>query len=173
MNASARQFADPAFADTVRQLLDSVGLPPQALMLELTESAPLTLAEEIARNLTALKATGVSLAFDDYGTALASFCMLRELPVDVLKIDRSLFSRTAAREQNPAGLQAIIETASTLDLKVIAEGIESEDQRELLISLGCQYGQGYLLGMPLEADQAEAHIHASHKQILTDGSDNS
>lgn len=172
VNASARQFAEPGFANTVGQILDSVGLPPQALMLELTESAPLTLAEEITCNLTALKAAGVALAFDDYGTALASLGMLRELPVDVLKIDRSLFSRTAAREQNPAGLQAIIDTASALDLKVIAEGIESEDQRELLISLGCEYGQGYLLGMPLEADQAKAHIHASHKRMLTDGSEN-
>jgi EAL domain-containing protein (putative c-di-GMP-specific phosphodiesterase class I) len=158
VNISVRQFGEHGFADTVRRTLDTCGLQPSALMLELTETVPLPLAEEIRRNLTDLKAIGVSLAVDNYGTMSSSPSALRELPVDVLKIDRSLFDTTGAHEQHPGHLQAIIETAGALQIKVIAEGIESVDQRDLLVSLGCQYGQGYFLAMPQEADQAEAFV---------------
>ena len=153
VNVSARQFSETGFVDSVRQVLDTSGLPPSALMLELTESAPIPLAQQISRNLTALKATGVILAIDDYGTSPSSLSTLRELPVDVLKIDGGLFGETQDRD-HPDHLQAVIETAGSLRIKVIAEGIETTEQRDLLITLGCQYGQGHLLAMPLEADQA-------------------
>ena len=164
VNVSARQFSDPGFADTIRHTLDNSGLPPSALMLELTESAPIRLADQISHNLTALKATGVTLAIDDYGTSPSALNTLRELPVDVLKIDGGLFDGTTASEY-PQHLQAVIKTAKSLHIKLIAEGIESTEQLDLLVSLGCEYGQGHLVSTPLEADQADQFARATRRGV--------
>jgi EAL domain-containing protein (putative c-di-GMP-specific phosphodiesterase class I) len=165
VNVSARQFGDPGFVDSVRQALDTSGLEPSALMLELTESVPLRLAERISADLMDLKAIGVRLAIEDFGTGYSSLSDLRELPVDVLKIDRSIVDGIVTSEQRLDHVQSILEIAGSLQLDVIAEGIESEAQRNLLISIGCQYGQGYLLGMPLGADKAEAFTQIGRKPV--------
>jgi EAL domain-containing protein (putative c-di-GMP-specific phosphodiesterase class I) len=165
VNVSARQFGSPGFVRSVQQVLATTGLEPSALMLELTESVPLPLAKQISSSLTDLKALGVRLAIDDFGAGSSSPSSLRELPVDVLKIDRTLFDETASVQQRGDRLHGIIETARELQLEVIAEGIESVAQRDLLISVGCQYGQGYLLAMPLEADKAEAFPCIGHKPV--------
>jgi EAL domain-containing protein (putative c-di-GMP-specific phosphodiesterase class I) len=165
VNVSARQFGDPGFVDSVRQALGTSGLEPSALMLELTESVPLRLAERISSDLMDLKAIGVRLAIEDFGTGYTSLSDLRELPVDVLKIDRSVIDGIVAYEQRLDHVQSILKIARSLQLDVIAEGIESEAQRNLLVSIGCQYGQGYLLGMPLGADKAEALTQIGHKPI--------
>jgi diguanylate cyclase (GGDEF)-like protein/PAS domain S-box-containing protein len=156
VNVSARQFSDPGFVDGVRRVLDASGLAPSALMLELTESVLLRRDERIHSDLMDLKVIGVRLAIDDFGTGYSSLSYLRELPIDVLKIDKSFVDGIAASEQRLALVEGIVQIAKTLQLDVIAEGIESEVQRDLLISMGCQFGQGYLLAMPLGATQAEA-----------------
>ena len=127
-------------------------------MLELTESVLLRRDERIHADLMELKVIGVKLAIDDFGTGYSSLSYLRELPIDVLKIDKSFVDGIGISEQRLALVEGIIRIARTLNLKVIAEGIETEVQRDLLVSMGCQFGQGYLLAMPVEADQAEALV---------------
>ena len=131
------------------------GLEPGALMLELTESVLLRRDERVHSDLTELKAIGVRLAIDDFGTGYSSLSYLRELPIDVLKMDKSFVDGIAVSEQRLALAEGIVQIARTLQLDVIAEGIESEVQRDLLTSMGCQFGQGYLLAMPMPASQAE------------------
>jgi len=163
VNVSARQFRDPRFVDGVRRVLAESDLAPSALMLELTESVLLRRDERIHSDLMELKVTGVRLAIDDFGTGYSSLSYLRELPIDVLKIDKSFVEGIATSEQRLALVEGIIQIARTLHLKVIAEGIETEVQRDLLVSMGCQFGQGYLLAMPVEAGQAEALVRLGGK----------
>ncbi len=156
VNVSARQFRDPGFVDGVRRVLAETGLAPSALILELTESVLLRRDERVYADLMELKLIGVKLAIDDFGTGYSSLSYLRELPIDVLKIDKSFVDGIGTSQQRLALVEGIIRIAGTLHLNVIAEGIETEVQRDLLVSMGCQFGQGYLLAMPVEADQAEA-----------------
>ncbi len=166
VNVSARQFRDPGFVDAVRAVLAESGLASSALMLELTESVLLNRDDRIHADLMELKAIGMKLAIDDFGTGYSSLSYLRELPIDVLKIDKSFVDGIAVSEQRLALVEGIIRLAGTLHLDVIAEGIETEVQRDLLVSMGCQFGQGYLLAMPVAADQAEALVRASRSLVL-------
>jgi diguanylate cyclase (GGDEF)-like protein/PAS domain S-box-containing protein len=154
VNVSARQFDDPGFADTVRQVLRSSGIESHALMLELTESALLRRDERLHAELAELKGIGVKLAIDDFGTGYSSLSYLRELPIDVVKVDKAFVDGIAESAQRRALAEGIIQIARTLHLAVVAEGIETEVQRDLLISMGCPYGQGYLLAKPLAASEA-------------------
>jgi len=165
VNVSARQFRDPGFVDGVRRVLAESGLAPSALMLELTEGVLLRRDDRIHADLEDLKAIGVKLAIDDFGTGYSSLSYLRELPFDVLKIDKSFIDGIATSDQGLALVEGINRIAGTLHLSVIAEGIEAEVQRDLLVSMGCQYGQGYLLAMPVEADHAEALIRIGHTLV--------
>jgi EAL domain-containing protein (putative c-di-GMP-specific phosphodiesterase class I) len=134
-------------------------------MLELTESVLLRRDERIHYCLRELKSIGVRLAMDDFGTGYSSLSYLRELPFDVLKIDKSFIDGIATSDQGLALVEGINRIAGTLHLSVIAEGIEAELQRDLLVSMGCQYGQGYLLAMPVEADHAEALIRVGRRLV--------
>jgi diguanylate cyclase (GGDEF)-like protein/PAS domain S-box-containing protein len=158
VNVSARQFSAPGFVDGVRRVLATTGLKPSALMLELTESVLLRRDERMHSDLAELKDIGVRLAIDDFGTGYSSLSYLRELPIDVLKMDKSFVDGIAVSEQRLALAEGIVQIARTLRLEVIAEGIESEIQRDLLTSMGCQFGQGYLLAMPMPAGQAETLV---------------
>ena len=158
VNVSARQFADPSFADTVRQVLASSGLDAQAIVLELTETALLRRDERLQTDLAELKSIGVRLAIDDFGTGYSSLSYLRDLPIDVVKMDKSFVEGIADSDQRLALAEGIVQIASTLSLQVVAEGIETEVQRDLLTSMGCHYGQGYLLAMPMPASEAEELI---------------
>jgi diguanylate cyclase (GGDEF)-like protein/PAS domain S-box-containing protein len=165
VNVSARQFRDPGFVDGVRRVLAVSGLPPSALMLELTESVLLGRDERIHAELMDLKLIGVRLAIDDFGTGYSSLSYLRELPIDVLKIDKSFVDGIATSQQRLALVEGIIGIARTLRLDVVAEGIETEVQRDLLVSRGCRFGQGYLLAMPVPADEAEALIRTGRSLV--------
>jgi diguanylate cyclase (GGDEF)-like protein/PAS domain S-box-containing protein len=155
VNVSARQFRDPGFVTGVRAALRESGLPPSALLLELTESVLFGDSERIGAELDELKQIGVRLAIDDFGTGYSSLSYLLQLPIDVLKIDKSFVTGIAASWRQHALVKGIVRLAGTLEVEVIAEGIETETERELLAGMGCQYGQGYLLSVPLEAAQAE------------------
>jgi EAL domain-containing protein (putative c-di-GMP-specific phosphodiesterase class I) len=154
VNVSARQFGDPGFGDTVRQVIGASGLESKALMLELTESALLRRDERLHSDLAELKSIGVRLAIDDFGTGYSSLSYLRDLPIDVVKMDKSFVEGIADSDQRLALAEGIVQIARTLSLEVVAEGIETEVQRDLLASMGCHYGQGYLLAMPMPASQA-------------------
>jgi diguanylate cyclase (GGDEF)-like protein/PAS domain S-box-containing protein len=162
VNVSARQFRDPGFVDGVRQALVESGLPPSALLLELTESVLLGDNDRIGAELDELKEIGVRLAIDDFGTGYSSLSYLLQLPINVLKIDKSFVTGIAASWRQYALVEGIVRLAGTLEVEVIAEGIETETERELLAGMGCQYGQGYLLSVPVEATKAEALLSLDH-----------
>ena len=155
VNVSARQFHDLGFVAGVREALRESGLPPSALLLELTESVLFGDSDRIGAELAELKDIGVKLAIDDFGTGYSSLSYLLQLPIDVLKIDKSFVTGIAASWRQHALVKGIVRLAGTLEVEVIAEGIETETERELLAGMGCQYGQGYLLSVPVEAPQAE------------------
>ena len=155
VNVSARQFADASFAGTVRQTVAASGLEPRAIMLELTESALLRRDERLHSELAELKDVGVKLAIDDFGTGYSSLSYLRDLPIDVVKMDKAFVEGIADSQQRLALAEGIVQIAKTLSLDVIAEGIETEVQRDLLSSMGCHYGQGFLLAMPMPLTEAE------------------
>jgi diguanylate cyclase (GGDEF)-like protein/PAS domain S-box-containing protein len=155
VNVSARQFRAGGFVRTVREALDATGLPSSALLLELTESALLGLEENIGADLTELKHLGVRLAIDDFGTGYSSLSYLRDLPIDVLKIDRAFVEGIAASPQRLALAEGIVQIAKTLRIVVVAEGIETGEQCELLTEMGCDYGQGYLFAKPMEWPAAQ------------------
>jgi diguanylate cyclase (GGDEF)-like protein/PAS domain S-box-containing protein len=167
VNVSARQFSAPGFVDGLRRILDTSGLDPGALMLELTESVLLRRDDRVYSSLTELKAIGVRLAIDDFGTGYSSLSYLRELPIDVLKMDKAFVDGIAVSEQRLALAKGIVQIARTLRLQVIAEGIESEVQRDLLTAMGCQFGQGYLLAMPMAAHDAEHLARIGFRQVLS------
>jgi diguanylate cyclase (GGDEF)-like protein/PAS domain S-box-containing protein len=154
VNVSARQFRDSGFVVGVREALAESGLPPSALLLELTESVLLGDSDRIGTELDELKEIGVRLAIDDFGTGYSSLNYLLQLPIDVLKIDKSFVTGIASSWRQHALVKGIVRLAGTLEVEVIAEGIETETERELLAGMGCQYGQGYLLSHPLEAAKA-------------------
>jgi diguanylate cyclase (GGDEF)-like protein/PAS domain S-box-containing protein len=158
VNVSARQFRDPGFVDSVRQALQESGLPPSALLLELTESLVLGGNEQIRADLNELREIGVRLAIDDFGTGYSSLSYLIDLPIDVLKIDKMFVTGIASSWRRHALVEGIVRLARTLEVEVIAEGIETETERELLAGMGCQFGQGYLLSVPVDAHAASAML---------------
>jgi EAL domain-containing protein (putative c-di-GMP-specific phosphodiesterase class I) len=165
VNISARQFAQPDLVDMVRQVLRETGLPAASLKLELTESALMDDPETALSAMRRLKALGVSLAIDDFGTGYSSLSYLQRFPVDVLKIDRS-FVRDLPREDadSRALVRAIAALADSLRMSIVAEGVETRDQLDLLIALGCEAVQGYYFHPPLpEAELAE--LLARHEAL--------
>jgi len=131
---------------------------PQCLTLEITESMLMAHAEETLLLLRAIKATGVELAIDDFGTGYSSLAYLKRFPVDVLKIDRA-FTRDMTNNVDDASIvSGIISLAHNLRLKVVAEGVETEEQRRFLAELKCDCIQGYLLSEPLPSDAFEARF---------------
>ncbi|UYQ66340.1 aminotransferase class I/II-fold pyridoxal phosphate-dependent enzyme [Streptomyces peucetius] len=156
VNVSARQFRDPGFLDEVRRTLETTGLEPGSLVLELTESVLMRRDEQIEGVMRVLKNLGVNIAIDDFGTGFSSLSYLREFPIDVLKVDKSFIDNICVDTQQVALVDGIVRIADTLGLQVIAEGIEELSQRQLLTAMGCRFGQGYLFARPMTADQAEA-----------------
>jgi diguanylate cyclase (GGDEF)-like protein len=155
VNISARQFLDHDLAQTIIRTLDETGLAPEYLELELTESSVMQGAEA-ADVLSRLKAMGVNIAIDDFGTGFSSLASLKRLPIDALKVDKS-FVRDATTDPDDAALvMAIITLAHNLRLKVIAEGVETEEQLRFLYLQHCEEFQGSLFSKPLPAEALEA-----------------
>jgi diguanylate cyclase (GGDEF)-like protein len=151
-NISARQFQDPNFFVSVLSTLDSVGLAPEQVELELTESSIMTHLEIALKTLTALRNAGVRISIDDFGTGFSSLGYLKRLPIDVLKIDRSFVNDASTDPDDAALVMTIVTLAHNLRLKVVAEGVETEDQLRLLHLLRCDEIQGYLFSKPLAVD---------------------
>jgi EAL domain-containing protein (putative c-di-GMP-specific phosphodiesterase class I) len=141
----------------VLQALRRHGVPAHALTLEITETATMSDTEVAAGRLLAIKDLGVKLAMDDFGTGYSSLSYLSRLPVDVLKMDRS-FLRDGATPEARGLAKAVLALGATLELDVVAEGIELTDQWRTLHGLGCPLGQGFLFGHPMSADQSLAFI---------------
>ena len=155
VNVSARQFRQPDFVEYVLDLISYTGVNPKRLKLELTESLLVNDMEETTLKMTALKASGVGFSLDDFGTGYSSLSYLKRLPLDQLKIDQS-FVRDLMTDPNDAAIAlAVITLGHALGLTVIAEGVETQDQRNHLHNQGCDAYQGYLLGRPMPLQDFE------------------
>ncbi|WP_078973413.1 putative bifunctional diguanylate cyclase/phosphodiesterase [Streptomyces sp. MMG1533] len=159
VNVSARQWWDTGFLNEVRRSLDTAGLHPGSLQLELTESVLVRRDDHIDALLRTLKDLGVRIAVDDFGTGFSSLRYLREFPIDVLKIDKTFIDDVPEDPKQVALVEGIVHLADTLGLQVIAEGIEEEAQRELLASIGCRFGQGYLFAPPMNLEESGVILH--------------
>ena len=155
VNISARQLRQPEFVDQVLAVLYRTGANPQNLKLELTESMLLENVENVIAKMSALKAYGLRFSLDDFGTGYSSLYYLKRLPLDQLKIDRSFVQDILVDETSGAIAQAIVSLSRALGLAVIAEGVETEEQREYLAGLGCGAFQGFLYSHPLPLDEFE------------------
>ena len=162
VNVSAKQFRQPGFIQQVRDQLAQAGLPPERMVLEITESLLLRDDEQVWSDLIALRESGIRVAIDDFGTGYSSLSYLRQVPIDVVKIDKSFIDPMAASTQQRDLVEGIVRLAHTLGLEVIAEGLERPRDRELLVDIGCPYGQGYLFSKPLSEQEARRWLQHDH-----------
>ncbi|MCX7193750.1 MAG: EAL domain-containing protein [Proteobacteria bacterium] len=158
INVSARQFRQPEFVAQVQAALQRHAVDPKLLKLELTESLLLENIEEIIKTMSALKEIGLRLSLDDFGTGYSSLQYLKRLPLDQLKIDQSFVRDLATDSSDKAIVRTIIAMARSLNLDVIAEGVETDEQQQLLLNKGCTHYQGYLFGKPIPITQFEAAL---------------
>ncbi len=155
VNLSPRQFHQPDLSSRVAQILEKIGLEPSSLELELTESLMVEDVSSAIATLTQLKNLGISLAIDDFGTGYSSLSYLTQYPFDALKIDRSFVRNITDDCKNAAIVKAIIEMAHSLRLEVIAEGVETETEKDFLWRSECDVMQGYFFSPPLSAADFE------------------
>ncbi len=154
VNLSARQFNDPKLVELVARVLKNTGLPPAQLELEIAESVAMQQPDIVLASLNKLKALGVRIALDDFGIGLSGVAYLSRVPVDVVKIARSLLSVVPKPSERHPVVPAIVGLGHALGLKVVAKGVETEAQRAMLVACGCDYLQGYLTGKPVDGDTA-------------------
>ena len=157
VNVSPRQFMRDDFVATVHEVLDEVGFPADALELEITEST-LQSTERSRGILGALKQLGISISIDDFGTGYSSLSVLRDLPVDRIKIDQSFVVELPHRKEGLAIVEAVVALGHAMGMGIVAEGIERDDQADTLRRLGCTEGQGFLFSRPLSFDELLRHF---------------
>ncbi len=165
VNLSVKQLSDPYLLDRVRAVLEETGVAPQDLKLELTESSSITEYEGAREVLAGLQTLGVGLKLDDFGTGYSSLSCLRALHFDSLKIDQSFIARMNSDPDSRAIVDTVIKLAHSLDMSVVAEGIEEEEQAQELTRLGCETGQGYLFSRPVRSHDIEALLDSAINMI--------
>ncbi|HKZ78041.1 MAG TPA: bifunctional diguanylate cyclase/phosphodiesterase [Pyrinomonadaceae bacterium] len=155
VNLSGKQFLQPNLVEQIKSTLDQTGFDPHNLQLEITESVVIENTEIVTGMLMRLHELGIQLSMDDFGTGYSSLSYLHNFPIDVLKIDRSFIARKSGCEKNQI-VSTIIALAMNMGLKVVAEGVETEEQLEHLKDMDCGYGQGFLFSYPMTAGETEA-----------------
>jgi diguanylate cyclase (GGDEF)-like protein len=160
VNVSQRQLAHPSFASELEEVLACAGLPPTALVLEITESVLATDTGRVINTLEHLRKAGVRVAIDDFGIGYSSLAALADLPIDIIKIDKRFVDNVAKDAQGRGLVKAIIQLSSTLGLETIAEGVERAEQRDALRELGGTRLQGYVYARPLPPRQADQYLSA-------------
>jgi EAL domain-containing protein (putative c-di-GMP-specific phosphodiesterase class I) len=161
VNVSPRQLCRPELTRQVEAALTSAGLGPQALCIEITESAIIHDPGLALTTLSALKDSGVSLALDDFGVGFSSLSQIRELPpVDAIKVDRSFTAGLGENHSDGAVVRAVLSLAGALGLTAIAEGVETEEQLTRLRKMGCDVGQGFLLSRPQPPSELEPFLRS-------------
>jgi len=158
VNLSARQIDDPQIVATVESILERTGLPARHLTLEITESALMRDAASALRVLGALKELGVLLAIDDFGTGYSSLSYLQRFPLDILKVDRMFVGELGEGTGGDEIVAAVIQLAHALGLQVVAEGVETEQQLDILRHMHCDYAQGFLFSRPVPADELRSRF---------------
>ena len=155
VNVSAREFSHPGYVQQVQRVLAETGANPERLKLELTESVFAADVDEVIARMHQLQSMGICFALDDFGTGFSSLSYLKRMPLDQLKIDQS-FVRDVTEDPSDASIvRAVIALSEGLGLKVIAEGVETPAQRDMLVDYGCSHFQGYLFGRPLPVAEFE------------------
>jgi len=165
VNLSPQQIEDPGFLDMVREILEETELDPRQLDLEITENTLMEDEAAVINVLSELKNMGVKLSLDDFGTGYSSLSYLRVLPIDTLKIDRSFVSRIATNEDDAALVGSIVSMAKVLRLRVIVEGVETEEQRDCLEELGCDEIQGFFFSAALPAPAMAVLLAEQYKTV--------
>ena len=165
VNLSASDILDPNLGDEVLRCLEKHGISPTKLVLEITESAVMRDPVLAARHMQLLRVAGVRFAMDDFGTGYSSLAQLSRLPVDELKIDRSLIAHAHARPDDAMIVKSTIELAHSMGLRVVAEGVEHVEAWNLLRRLGCDFAQGYLISKPLPAQEVTPFIREANQLL--------
>ncbi|MGX4641455.1 EAL domain-containing protein [Massilia sp. SYSU DXS3249] len=160
VNVSTHQFRQPGFAAEVLDIAAEYGIAPSSLKLELTESVLIDDVDDTIGKMLLLKAAGIGFSLDDFGTGYSSLAYLKRLPLDQLKIDRSFVRDILSNPNDAAIARSIVALGQSLGLAIIAEGVETREQRSFLAGIGCACCQGYLFGRPMEASAFEALLHA-------------
>jgi EAL domain-containing protein (putative c-di-GMP-specific phosphodiesterase class I) len=155
VNISLAQFRHPGFIDSIRRALTDAEIPGAALELEITESMAMEEISTVLRVLAEIRSTGATVAIDDFGTGFSSLSQLRRLDVERLKIDRAFVHEAQSSAAGATIAQLVVNLGCSLGMRVVAEGIETEEQRQHLLALGCHEGQGWLFARPMPADQLE------------------
>ena len=154
VNLSARQFMHKGLVPSIRRILDETGIDPALLEFEITETALMQHGEQTLEILGQINAMGIRLSIDDFGTGYSSLAYLKRFPVRKIKIDRAFVKDLEHSAEDRAIVSAIVALSDSLQLSVVAEGIETEGHCYLLQRQGCQFGQGYLFSRPLPAADA-------------------
>jgi len=155
VNLSSKQFLAPGLVAEVASALQQTGLSPRSLRLEVTESLLMDKHPVVADNMTELRAMGVRIDLDDFGTGYSSLSYLHQFPIDTLKIDRSFVQRMGTTDEGLEIVNTILSLAQSLDMDVVAEGVETAEQLQLLRNLHCSYAQGYHLSRPVDSENFE------------------
>jgi diguanylate cyclase (GGDEF)-like protein len=158
VNVSALQLQRDEFVAEVGGALESSGLEPQALTIEITETTIMSDAEQTSRRLAAIKELGVRVAIDDFGTGYSSLAYLQRFPVDALKIDRSFISRLSHGPESETLIRTLVQLGRSLSIETLAEGIEETNELSLLREEHCDTGQGFLFAQPLECEECESFL---------------
>jgi EAL domain-containing protein (putative c-di-GMP-specific phosphodiesterase class I) len=153
VNVSPRQIAEPAFIDELCQVLRQTGVDPAALCLEITETVMMSATEDVVALLNRIKQLGVYIAIDDFGTEHSSLSRLREMPAEVLKIDRSFIDGLSSEPGDTAIVSSILSLAYAMGKHTIAEGVEKREQAAMLLRMGCEVAQGYFFSRPVAAER--------------------
>ncbi|MFN3988270.1 MAG: EAL domain-containing protein [Rhodocyclaceae bacterium] len=167
VNISALQFRQPDFPERVREIIADTGACAQRIELEITESALMQPSESLGLRLEALRAAGLRLALDDFGTGYSSLSYLKRLPINRLKIDRGFVRDLPGKTEDAAIASATLSLGRDLGIEIVAEGVETEAQRDYLVSNGCDALQGYLFARPLPAADFERWAHAWNNPSAT------
>ena len=165
VNFSPRQISDPGLAPRILKLLTKHAFPPSRLVMEITESAVVQQLDEAKRVLQSLRNVGVRIALDDFGTGYSGLYHLRELELDIIKIDRSFVTKMLERPEEARIVKAIVSLSHALGLHTTAEGIESKNVLERLTQLGCDTGQGDLFGLPASAAATTAALREANAGV--------
>jgi diguanylate cyclase (GGDEF)-like protein/PAS domain S-box-containing protein len=161
VNVSTRQLDNPDFVETVRRALGASALPPAALCLEITETEIMKHIDRVAPRLEMLRRMGVQIAMDDFGSGYSSLRYLRTLPLDIIKVDRTFVADIVADRQDRAVVAGIVMLGRETEREVIAEGVETVAQHDVLIDLGCELAQGFLYDVPKPAGELSLDGYAS------------
>ena len=157
INVSPVQFEDPVLLDHVRKAVENYQVSPSLICFEITESVLVRDVDKVVERLNALKELGASISIDDFGTGYSSLAYLRQIPIDRLKIDRA-FVKDFPHQDDGVVAKSVIAIAQALNLEVVAEGIETPEQLNLISSYGCEFYQGFLFGEPVSPDEITSLI---------------